>query len=30
MSDRAWPAALEGWRKPLLHEVLMERMTAAA
>jgi ribonuclease D len=29
MSDRAWPAALEGWRKPLLHEVLMERMAAA-
>jgi ribonuclease D len=30
MSDRAWPAALEGWRKPLLHEVLMGRMAAAA
>ncbi len=30
MSDRAWPAALEGWRKPLLQEVLMERMAAAA
>ena len=28
MSDRTWPAALEGWRKPLLHEVLMERMAA--
>lgn len=26
LGERAWPAALEGWRKPLLHEVLMARM----
>jgi ribonuclease D len=24
----AWPAALEGWRKPLLHDALMERIHA--
>ncbi|MDR3388224.1 MAG: ribonuclease D [Rudaea sp.] len=30
VSDRAWPAALEGWRKPLLHDVLMKRITATA
>src|SRR5690606_18724233 len=23
-----WPAALEGWRKPLLHDALMERIGA--
>lgn len=23
LTDRAWPAALEGWRKPLLHDALM-------
>ncbi len=28
LGERAWPAALEGWRKPLLHDVLMGRMAA--
>ena len=23
LTDRAWPAALEGWRKPLLHDALV-------
>ncbi len=23
LADRAWPPALEGWRRPLLHDVLM-------
>ena len=27
--DRAWPGALEGWRKPLLHDVLMARLCSA-
>ena len=26
LTDRTWPAALEGWRKPLLHEALMQLM----
>ena len=26
LTDRLWPAALEGWRKPLLHEPLMRLM----
>ena len=26
LSDGAWPAALEGWRKPLLFDALMKRM----
>ncbi len=29
LGERAWPAALEGWRKPLLHDVLMGRMAGA-
>jgi ribonuclease D len=28
VGERIWPVALEGWRKPLLHDVLMERMAA--
>lgn len=24
LGERAWPAALEGWRKPLLHDALMK------
>ena len=30
LTDRAWPAALEGWRKPLLHDALMARLPAAS
>ena len=30
VGERTWPAALEGWRKPLLHDALMARMAAAA
>ena len=26
VNERAWPPALEGWRKPLLHEALMARL----
>ena len=26
LGERTWPAALEGWRKPLLHDVLLGRM----
>jgi ribonuclease D len=26
ITDRAWPAALEGWRKPLLFEVLSPKL----
>ncbi len=26
LGDRAWPAALDGWRKPLLHDTLMSRL----
>ncbi|MGH8040576.1 MAG: ribonuclease D [Rudaea sp.] len=28
VAERTWPAALEGWRKPLLHDALMNRLTA--
>jgi ribonuclease D len=28
LTDRAWPAALEGWRKTLLHDVLMAKLPA--
>lgn len=28
VADGVWPAALEGWRKPLLHEVLMTTLAA--
>jgi ribonuclease D len=27
VTDRAWPTALEGWRKPLLHDALMARLS---
>ena len=30
VTDGAWPAALEGWRKALLHEALMEILARAA
>lgn len=26
LTERSWPAALEGWRKPLLHDALMAMM----
>lgn len=26
IAERAWPAALEGWRKPLLHHALMAKL----
>jgi len=26
--ERAWPTALEGWRKPLLHDALIQRLDA--
>ncbi|MEO8804138.1 MAG: ribonuclease D [Rudaea sp.] len=26
VGEHAWPAVLEGWRRPLLHDVLMERL----
>jgi ribonuclease D len=26
LTDRRWPAALEGWRRPLLHDVLMAKL----
>jgi ribonuclease D len=26
LTDRAWPAALEGWRRPLLHDVLAAKL----
>jgi ribonuclease D len=26
IAERTWPAALEGWRKPLLHDALMTRI----
>ena len=28
VTDRAWPAALEGWRKPLLHDALIALLPA--
>jgi len=28
LADRSWPAALEGWRRPLLHEALLARLPA--
>lgn len=30
LTDRRWPTALEGWRKPLLYEVLMGRLSGLA
>ncbi len=30
LTDRSWPAALNGWRKPLLHDTLMSRLTDLA
>jgi ribonuclease D len=30
VTDRAWPAALEGWRKPLLHDTLMARLATVS
>jgi len=28
LADRTWPTALEGWRRPLLHDALMSRLPA--
>ena len=28
LADRSWPAALEGWRRPLLYDALMAQMPA--
>lgn len=30
IAERAWPTALEGWRKPLLHDALMARVESGA
>jgi ribonuclease D len=30
VADRKWPAALEGWRKPLLHDALMALLRTGA
>jgi len=30
IAERTWPAALEGWRKPLLHDALMTRIGSGA
>ncbi|MGE5168059.1 MAG: ribonuclease D, partial [Deltaproteobacteria bacterium] len=30
VAERAWPVALEGWRKPLLHDALMARVESGA
>jgi ribonuclease D len=30
IAERTWPAALEGWRKPLLHDALMARIGSGA
>ncbi|MGH8090028.1 MAG: ribonuclease D [Rudaea sp.] len=30
IAERTWPAALEGWRKPLLHDALMARTGSGA
>lgn len=30
LAERAWPAALEGWRKPLLFDALMARLESSA
>lgn len=30
LADRAWPAALDGWRRPLLHDALMALLPSAS